>query len=105
MSESKTFTIFEGDTAYHINIIEELRSHLSTVVNTSLTDHDCLRFLRARQGNVPKSVQMVTAWHIWRHTLLEPLPPGNNIQLSPNIILCKYEQTQALLRLLDQLSL
>ena len=86
-STSSPATIFEHDAVFHAAPIQQLRGALSAAASTSLSDADCLRFLRARQGCVVQAAAMVEAWHDWRHTLLEALPPRHDIRLSPNILL------------------
>jgi hypothetical protein len=87
MTYTPTPTIFDKDAAFHAAPIQELRARLRPATSAAMSDHDCLRFLRARQGAVTAAVVMVEAWQEWRHTLLEPLPPRNSIPLSPNILL------------------
>ena len=86
-SSSSAGSIFDGDESDHAEVIEQLRQSLGPEINRSLNDHDCVRFLRARQGSVSKTVEMVEAWHEWRHSLMDPLPPRHCLRLSPNIIL------------------
>jgi hypothetical protein len=78
--------LHQGDEATHAELINELREVLSPDINDELSNHDCLRFLRARNGNILRTQEMLIRWYEWRHNLLDPLPPYN-LRLSPNIIL------------------
>lgn len=78
--------IFQGDEVVHEEVINELRSLLSADINAELTNFDCLRFLRARNGNLIRAQEMIIRWYEWRHNLLDPLPP-HNLRFSPNTIL------------------
>lgn len=68
------------------SIIQEFRSRVGKSVGDSLTDHDCLRFLRARKGSMVNAAAMAISNHQWKHSFLPPIPP-RNLQFSPNIIL------------------
>jgi hypothetical protein len=78
--------IHSGDTLTHINLIQEFRLQLDQSISNTLSDHDCLRYLRGRRGNVELAVDMCLRCFEWRQTLLDPFP-GTNLQFSPNIIL------------------
>lgn len=75
-----------SDEICHDERIRELRAVLGQRINSSLSDHDCLRFLRARVGSIEKATEMIMKWYEWRHTLLEPLPP-DHLRFSPGTIL------------------
>ena len=62
----------EGDEDPHVL---ELRNNLDKQVNSELSNHDCRRFLRARQKNIPKVVDMIKIWFNWWSTSL----PGTNL--------------------------
>jgi hypothetical protein len=51
--------------------IAALREVLNPATNELLSDHDCMRFLRARQMNLEKAAEMSNAWGVWVQT---PLP-------------------------------
>jgi hypothetical protein len=78
-------SIFDDEVS-HEDIIAEFRSTISDDINKVFSDHDCIRFLKARGGSVVRASQMANAWHIWRHSFLNALPP-HNIPLTPNTIL------------------
>ena len=71
------------------DIIKEFRFHIGHLLSFTLTDYDCLRFLRARQFSVERSVQLALKWDEWRHKLLVALP-RTKLRYSPNIILSAY---------------
>ena len=70
----------------HEEFISAVRTQIGPTISSLVTDHDCLRFLRARQGDVTQATAMLRRWHEWRHTLLEPSTP-TGLPYSPNIIL------------------
>jgi hypothetical protein len=61
----------------------EFREGLDARTNSLLDDFDCMRFLRARQMDVDKAVEMATAWGEWAHTVL----PGSAAGRTPLNIL------------------
>jgi hypothetical protein len=67
---------------------EELRTHLSHEVNTTLHNEDCDRFLRARNYDVLKASDMVHKWAEWWNA---PLPKTTEVALLPNNILITQE--------------
>eukprot|EP01038_Epipyxis_sp_PR26KG_P010133 gene10133-13631_t len=56
--------------------ISAFRLLLSNEINEILTDHDCLRFLRARSYNLNKAKEMVLKWDHWWKT---PLPGTSSL--------------------------
>jgi hypothetical protein len=78
--------LFQGDEVTHKNLITELRTFLTDDINHELTNHDCLRFLRARNGDIHRAEEMIIRWYEWRHNLMDPLPP-HNLRFSPNVLL------------------
>jgi hypothetical protein len=78
--------LHQGDETTHQELIRELRQLLNTDINDELSDHDCLRFLRARNGHLINTQEMLIRWYEWRHNLLDPLPPYN-LRFSPNTLL------------------
>jgi hypothetical protein len=79
--------IFSDDVS-HSEIILEFRTALGDNISREMTDRDCLRFLRARKGNIPLAVTMTNNWYDWRHTLMEPMNSESPLCYSPNIIMC-----------------
>lgn len=75
------------DNISHTQIINEFRLLLGDNISLELNDFDCLRFLRARKGNIEQAVIMAQNWYDWRHTLLEPFNSSNGLRFSPNIIM------------------
>lgn len=75
-----------SDDTCHVEIIHEFRYYLDSELSASLSDHDCLRFLRAKEGDVQKSVDMVKAWNEWRHSLQASIN-SEILKYSANIIL------------------
>lgn len=68
----------------HAEFIAQFRKQLANPkINKLLTDHDCIRFLRARSGSYAKAVDMAIKWYNWRHTEMASLPP-TNIKYTPN---------------------
>ena len=51
------------------------------------TDHDCLRFLRACNGNLELALAKLYAYHEWFHKLMDPISPINDLHFSPNTLL------------------
>jgi hypothetical protein len=64
--------------------IAQLREAIGTEASGALLDHDCIRFLRARNGNVTKAAAMATTWFEWWHTSLSGHNPND---LTPATIL------------------
>jgi hypothetical protein len=52
----------EVDTVQKLN---ELRSLLDPEINSSLSDEDCFRFLKARSYDITKATEMITKWSVW----------------------------------------
>jgi hypothetical protein len=77
--------IFSDEISHEAQILE-LRESVGTKISTALSDHDCLRFLRARVGSIERATEMIANWYQWRHTLLEPLPP-DQLRFSPSTII------------------
>lgn len=50
--------------------IAALRERLDPTTNELLLDHDCMRFLRARQMDVERAAEMSNAWGVWVQTPL-----------------------------------
>ncbi len=50
--------------------IADFRSRLESDINMEMSDSDCLRFLRARQFDVVKSVEMAQEWWTWWNSTL-----------------------------------
>lgn len=70
----------------HIEIINEFRIEIGEELSKFQTDHDCLRYLRARRGDIEKAKEMLINTEKWRHTLLKPIPP-QDFRYSPNTLL------------------
>ena len=64
--------------------IQQLRGAIGTEASGALSDSDCVRFLRARNGNVTKASAMATGWFEWWHTALSGYNPND---LTPATIL------------------
>lgn len=81
----KDENIFSDDHP-HDEIIADMRLQLNERLNARVSDHDCLRFLRARAGSVPKAVEMLQNQNEWYHKLMDPIPP-RSLLFSPNTAL------------------
>jgi hypothetical protein len=69
-------------------LIGEFRTAVGSDVSNSLGDDDCIRFLRARNGNITKASAMATTWYEWWHTSLS----GSNAEdLTPATILTQID--------------
>jgi hypothetical protein len=68
------------------DVYADFRILLGSEISFELTDHDCLRFLRARNGSFEKASAMALERHNWRHTIASPLPP-RGLCFSPNLLL------------------
>ena len=79
-----------------IEIIEKLRLRLDSSANDALTNHDCVRFLRARNRNLDKAEAMIKAWWSWwkKPTVLLGLSPSNILLLGIEIEYPKEEHLQ-----------
>lgn len=53
-----------------ILLIADLRSLLESEISQELSDHDCVRFVRARKQNIEKARDMAVAWYEWWHSPL-----------------------------------
>ena len=70
---------------YNVESVHEFRYNLESELSASLSDHDCLRFLRARDGDMTRAVEMAKEWNEWRHSL-----QSDNLKYSANFVLsCK----------------
>lgn len=67
-------------------VYADFRTLLGEEASSQMTDFDCLRFLRARQGSFAKASTMAIERHEWKHTLGTPLPP-RGLVFSPNFVL------------------
>mmetsp|Transcript_39691 Transcript_39691/g.40453 ORF Transcript_39691/g.40453 Transcript_39691/m.40453 type:complete len:337 (-) Transcript_39691:320-1330(-) len=74
-------------------LVKEFRNILSNDINSALTDNDCLRFLRARPGQITKSKQMVEAWWKWRNTPLKHKCGDGHVITPENILTCGFVET------------
>lgn len=71
-------------------LMSEFRSSIGEEISKTLTDSDCMRFLRARNGNIAKASTMATGWYEWWHTALSGKNPDN---LTPATILTPINDT------------
>ena len=67
--------------------VAAFREGLDSATNALLDDFDCMRFLRARQMDVPKAIAMATDWGIWAKQAL----PGSRSGRTPLTILADVE--------------
>ena len=67
--------------------VTALREGLDARTNALLDDFDCMRFLRARQMNVPKAIAMAAEWGTWANEVL----PGSRTGRTPLNILDDIE--------------
>lgn len=81
----ETSEIYLDDT-HLVEYVHEFRYHLESDLSASLSDHDCLRFLRAKEGNMSKAVEMAKVWNEWRHNL-HPAINSVGLKYSANLIL------------------
>lgn len=58
------------------DMVMQLREGLDAGTNALLDDFDCMRFLRARQLNVAKAVDMARQWGSWATEALPGSPEG-----------------------------
>ncbi len=56
-------------------LILQFRESVGSEVANDLSDLDCVRFLRARNGNIVKASTMATNWYTWWHTSLSGRNP------------------------------
>jgi hypothetical protein len=77
--------IYSDDT-HLVEVVHEFRYHLESELSAALSDHDCLRFLRAKEGDMPKAVEMANIWNEWRHNL-HPSINSEGLKYSANLIL------------------
>jgi hypothetical protein len=59
--------------------ISALRGAIGEAASAEMSDWDCVRFLRARNGDLRKATEMVQRWYEWRHTEL----PGTHRGVTP----------------------
>jgi hypothetical protein len=85
MTKKEKYDIFDIN-INHIDTINEFRIEIGEELSKFQTDHDCLRYLRARKGNFEKAKEMLIQTEEWRHTLLKPIPP-QEFRYSPNTLL------------------
>mmetsp|Transcript_27212 Transcript_27212/g.50861 ORF Transcript_27212/g.50861 Transcript_27212/m.50861 type:complete len:212 (+) Transcript_27212:75-710(+) len=69
------------------SLIAALRSEVGGRISSALEDMDCLRFLRARKSDVSLASTMATNWYKWRHSDFEPIPPHEDLVMTPAILL------------------
>lgn len=60
-----------------VDLINEFRTTVGNDVSNDLADVDCIRFLRARNGNIEKASTMATTWYTWWHTSLSGRNPDD----------------------------
>ena len=70
------------------DLINEFRQVVGVEASNDLSDFDCIRFLRARNGNVTKASNMALNWYTWWHTSLSGRNTDDTI---PANILAKVE--------------
>jgi hypothetical protein len=54
--------------------LEQFQKQIQTSLRETLTENDCLRFLRARKWEVDKAVELAEKWYEWYYS---PIPGGN----------------------------
>lgn len=64
-------------------MISTLRERLEPAVSAAMSHWDCVRFIRARNGDITKAKRMIDEWWEWRHTEL----PGAHRGVTPANIL------------------
>lgn len=70
-------------------VVVQLRTAIASNLSELLSDSDCLRFLRARNGNVTKAADMITKWGAWWDTVL----PGTEVK--PGEVTSKPDEQEA----------
>ena len=58
MSDSSSDILVDTDTPLSSETIKEFRNRIGLEASLHLTDHDCLRFLIARNGSMSKATKM-----------------------------------------------
>lgn len=69
-----------------------VRSQLTSEINDSVTDDACLRYLRAKNGDVAKATEMAKFWSSWFPAVL----PGS--KYSPKTILSEPDCNEHIYR-------
>ena len=83
MSDDRVVDAFAEDLPREV--IDDFRALLGKEASSQMSDHDCLRFLRARNGSFSKGAAMALERHEWKHTIGTPLSP-RGLAFSPNIL-------------------
>jgi hypothetical protein len=73
--------------------IATLRSRLDEPISKGMSDMDCVRFIRARSGDLTKAKDMIDKWWAWKHSEL----PGSQSGITPANILRTTKDTHLLL--------
>jgi hypothetical protein len=66
--------------------LNEFRKTIGHQASLSMSDHDILRFLVARNGSMARATKMAMDCQQWRHKLMSPIRP-RGLRYSPNTIM------------------